>query len=77
MFDRQRVLTNRRSQGATVDQSRVRWAGLVSTRASEEEEEFLAAILDVRTDCLRKWRRPRTETVTRNSPVKEGMKTSS
>lgn len=50
-LDRQRVLTNRSTGAAAADQSQARWAGLLSNRASEEEV-FLVAILDVRSDCL-------------------------
>lgn len=51
-FDGQQAWTNRSAGTAAASQSQPRWAGLVSNRASEEEEVFLVAILDVRSDCL-------------------------
>lgn len=50
-FDRQRASANQSPRAAARDLSQARWAGLPSSRASEEEV-FLVAILDVRGDCL-------------------------
>lgn len=50
-FDRHQVLANESKEAATKALSQARWAGLLSNRAPEEEV-FLVAILDVRSDCL-------------------------
>lgn len=52
MFDWRLSSTNRNGESVEVAQSQAKEAGLVADRASEEEEVFLVAILDVRGDCL-------------------------